>query len=229
MTDYWKSFWLTHAKENQGTEPQSQVLRTLNKQPVSPEVFAAIVDSIVVMLKPAPGNDLLDLCCGNGVITRELINRFAAVTAVDLSEVFVAQISSRTAAKITAFAADARTVEFPENSFDRILLYAGLQYFSEAETVALFMRLRRWIRDGGLVVIGDIPDATHKWNFFNSPERESAYFEALRDGQPIVGNWFEPGWLEKLSHHAGFASAVTKLQPPSFPYQHYRFDLVLTS
>ncbi len=229
MTDYWKSFWLTHAKENQDTEPQMQVLRTLNKQPVSPDVFAAIVDSIVTMLKPEPGNNLLDLCCGNGVITRELVNRFAAVTAVDLSEEFVAQISNGTAANITAFAADARTVEFPEDSFDRILLYAGLQYFSESETVALFMRLRHWLRDGGLVVLGDIPDATRKWNFFNSPEREGAYFEALKEGNPIVGNWFEPGWLEKLSHHAGFASAVTMLQPQSFPYQHYRFDLVLES
>jgi tRNA/tmRNA/rRNA uracil-C5-methylase (TrmA/RlmC/RlmD family) len=84
MTDYWKSFWLNHAKENQDTEPQMQVLRTLNKQPVSPAVFAAIVDSIVTMLKPEPGKALLDLCSGNGVITRELINRFRAVTAVDL-------------------------------------------------------------------------------------------------------------------------------------------------
>jgi cyclopropane fatty-acyl-phospholipid synthase-like methyltransferase len=229
MTDYWKSFWLTHAKENQDTEPQMQVLRTLNKQPVSPDVFAAIVDSVVTMLKPEPGHALLDLCCGNGVITRQLINRFGAVTAVDLSEEFVAQIGNGTAANMTAFAADARTVEFPENSFDRILLYAGLQYFSEAETVDLFLRLRRWIRKGGVVVLGDIPDATRKWNFFNSPERESAYFKALRDGNPIVGNWFEPDWLVKLSRHAGFSSALTKLQPQTFPYQHYRLDLLLES
>ena len=229
MTDYWKSFWLTHAKENQNTEPQIQVLRTLNKQPLEPDIFTAIVDSIVTMLEPEPDNNLLDLCCGNGLITRELFNRFRKVTAVDLSEEFVSQLSSGAPDNITAFAADARTVEFPAKSIDRILLYAGVQYFSESETVELFMRMRRWIRDGGVVALGDIPDATRKWNFFNSPERESAYFEALRKGKPIVGNWFDPGWLVKLSHQAGFVSAVTKLQPQSFPYQHYRFDLVLKS
>lgn len=229
MTDYWNSFWLTHSKENRNTEPQFQVLRTLNRQPVSPESFAAIVASIDAMLKPEPGKNLLDLCCGNGVITRELLGRFSAVTAVDLSEEFVAQISNGTADNVTAFAADARTVEFSENSFDRILLYAGLQYFSQSETVDLFMRLRHWIRDGGLLVLGDIPDSTRIWRFFNSPERESAYFEAMKAGNPIVGTWFEPGWLKKLSHHAGFKSAVTRRQPLSFPYQHYRFDLVLRS
>lgn len=229
MTDYWKSFWLSHSKENQNTEPQAQVLRTLNKQPVEPAVFAAIVDSIITALAPGPQMDMLDLCCGNGVITRALIGKFRTVTAVDISKEFVSQLGGGTAGGVTALVADARVVEFPEKSFDRILLYAGIQYFSESETVDLFMRLRRWIRDGGVVMIGDIPDATRRWNFFNTPERERAYFETLRAGKPLVGNWFEPGWLEKLAHHAGFVSATVHPQPHTFPYQHYRFDLALKS
>ena len=227
VTDYWKSFWLTHAKNNQNTEPQIQVLRTLNKRPVEPGVFAGIVESIVEMLKPEPENNLLDICCGNGLITRELLGSFSAITAVDLSREFISQLNNEAYANVKAFAADARTVEFPEKSFDRILLYAGIQYFAESEAIDLFMRMRRWIRDGGVIVLGDIPDATRKWNFFDSPERENAYFEALQDGKPLVGNWFEPAWLVKLSAHAGFASATTRLQPKGFPYQHYRFDLVL--
>ena len=229
MTDYWKSFWITHAKENQNAEPQIQVLRTLNKQAVEPNVFAAIVDSIVTMLEPDSRNNLLDLCCGNGLITRELFNRFRDVTAIDLSEEFITQLRNGAPDNIKSFSADARTVEFPDKSFDRILLYSGVQYLSDSETVELFMRMRRWMREGGVVVLGDIPDSTRKWNFFNSSERESAYFESLREGKPLIGNWFEPGWLKKLSHHAGFLSAVTKPQPQSLPYQHYRFDLVLKS
>ena len=106
------------------------------------------------MLEPESTKDLLDLCCGNGLITRELFGEFRSVTAVDLSDEFVSQISDGATDSITAFAADARTVEFSEKSFDRILLYAGIQYFSELETVDLFMRLRHWIREGGVVVLG---------------------------------------------------------------------------
>jgi cyclopropane fatty-acyl-phospholipid synthase-like methyltransferase len=229
MTDYWKTFWLSQAKESQDTEQQAQVLRTLNKQPIAPDVFAAIVDSIVTILEPRSDNDLLDLCCGNGVITRELSGRVKTITAVDLSKEFVSQLDKGVAGNITAFVGDARTIEFSEKSFDRILCYAGIQYLSESETVDLFVRMRKWVRDGGLVVLGDIPDAARRWNFFNSPERESLYFDALRVGEPIVGYWFELGWIERLAHHAGFLSAVAHMQPLSLPYQHYRFDLVLTS
>jgi len=227
--DYWKSFWLDHAKENKNAGPQVQVLRTLNKWPVSPDVFTLIVDSINTMLQSEPSNNLLDLCCGNGVITREIHKRFTAVTAVDLSDEFVNQINNGAEDNITAFASDVRTVEFPANSFDRILLYAGIQYFSESETIDLFMRLKHWVRDEGVVVIGDIPDDTRIWNFFNSQSRESAYFEALKNGNPLVGRWFNPEWLEKLAHYVGFASAQVRFQPQEFPYQHYRFDLVLRS
>jgi ubiquinone/menaquinone biosynthesis C-methylase UbiE len=227
-SDYWKSFWLSHAKNNQNSESQTQVLRTLNKRPVSQGTFDAIIDSIITLLNPEQGNKLLDLCCGNGVITHELIDKFDTVTAVDLSEDFITQLLSVTTTNVTAFSADARNVDFPDHCFDRILIYAGIQYFTDIETINLFMRLKRWIRAGGLVVIGDIPDATRKWNFFNTPERESAYFDALRVSKPIVGHWFEPSWLEKLSHHVGFTSAKSHLQPQTHPYRHYRFDLVLT-
>jgi cyclopropane fatty-acyl-phospholipid synthase-like methyltransferase len=227
--DYWKLFWLSHAERNKNSEPQMQVLRTLNQQPISQEFFSSIVDSVVTMLEPEQGNNLLDLCCGNGLLTRELINEFCAVTAIDLSEEFISQVDRGMDDKVTAFAADARTVELQEKSFDRILLYAGIQYFSDSEAINLLMRLRRWIRDEGLIVLGDIPDATRKWKFFNSPKRESTYFDALRSGKPIVGNWFEPVWLEKLSYYSGFSSAVIRPQPQTHPYQHYRFDLVLSA
>lgn len=228
IMDYWKSFWLNHAKSNRDAGSQIQVLRTLNKQPIKPEAFTAILESILTMLEPEQGHVLLDLCCGNGVITKELVGIFREITAVDLSEEFVSKLNiGITRNNIAAFAADARIVDFPSRSFDRILCYSGIQYFSESEIISLFIKLRRWIRDEGLVVLGDIPDAKRRWNFFNSPERESAYFEALGTEEPLVGNWFESGWLKKLSRHAGFMSAEIHPQPPTLPFQHYRFDLVL--
>jgi SAM-dependent methyltransferase len=224
VTDYWKSFWLSHSQKNQYKDPQIQVVRTLNKEPVQPEIFAAMVESIITMIRPASDLDLLDLCCGNGLITNELIGRFGSITAVDLCEVFISQLDDT---GINSIVSDVRTVEFPRNSFDRILLYSGLQYFSDKDAVNLFHRLKQWLRSGGVVVIGDIPDSTRRWNFFNTPVREEAYFEALSQDEPILGHWFDPAWLRKLARHSGFASAEVVPQPAIFPFQHYRYDLVL--
>ncbi|MFM1813570.1 MAG: hypothetical protein RLZ98_265 [Pseudomonadota bacterium] len=225
--DYWCSFWKSQGAASLGQHPQAQVLRTLDRQPVSPEAFAAIMSSITTMLQPDGSHALLDLCCGNGAVTRGLFGQFQSVMAVDLAAEFVAQINRDAPPHVTACVGDAKTIEFPPASFDRILLYAGLQYFSEEETVALFGRLHRWTRPGGRVVLGDIPDLARRWRFFDSAERESTYFSGLQHGQPLVGFWFESEWLIKLARHAGFSFARRHDQLPSLPYQHYRFDLVV--
>lgn len=210
-----------------GQDPQAQVLRTLNKRPVSSDTFAAIMSSITTLLQPDGSQALLDLCCGNGAVTRGLFDRFRQIVAVDLSDEFVAQLKRNAPAHVSAHVGDAKTIEFQPAAFERILLYAGLQYFSEEETVALFSRLRRWTRPGGRVVLGDIPDLARRWRFFDSTEREDAYFSGLQNGQPLVGFWFESEWLIKLARHAGFACATRHDQLQPLPYHHYRFDLVV--
>jgi hypothetical protein len=75
--------------------------------------------------------------------------------------------------------------------------------------------------------LGDVPDAERIWNFFDTPPRRHAYFEQLAAQQPIIGTWFASPWLEHLAYDAGFARAVVLSQPASFPFQHFRFDLLL--
>jgi cyclopropane fatty-acyl-phospholipid synthase-like methyltransferase len=227
LMKYWSSFWKSQAQASQGQNPHAQVLRTLDRQPVSPEAFSAIMASLCAMLAPNPNADLLDLCCGNGTITRKLFKDYRTINAVDLASEFVAQVAFEAPPHVTATVGDAKSITFAMGSFDRILLYAGLQYFSEEETVALFSRLRRWIRPGGKIVLGDIPDLARRWHFFDSPEREEAYFAGLQKNQPLVGFWFESTWLIKLAYHVGFSAADIHDQPEPLPYRHYRFDLVL--
>ncbi len=205
--DYWNSFWKSQGAASHGQHPQAQVLRTLRRQPVSAESFDAIMTSITALLLPDSSHALLDLCCGSGAVTRRLFDRFQTIVAMDIAPEFVAQINCDAPAHVSACEGDAKTIEFLPASYDRILLYAGLQYFSEEETVALFTRLRRWIRPGGRIVLGDIPDRTKRWVFFDTVEREDAYFVGLGEGQPLVGFWFESEWLIKLARHAGFSNA----------------------
>jgi ubiquinone/menaquinone biosynthesis C-methylase UbiE len=225
--DHWTSFWKSQGAASQGHPPQVQVLRTLAGQPVSPEAFAATMASVMTLLQPGDSQALLDLCCGNGVVTRGLFERFQTVVAVDIAAEFISLVRDHAPAHVTARVGDAKLIEFPESSFDRILLYAGLQYFSESEAVALFARLRRWLRPRGRVLVGDIPDLSRRWIFFDSVEREDAYFSSLKNGQPVVGFWYESGWLIKLARHAGFSAAERHDQAKPLPYHHYRFDLVL--
>ena len=46
MDDLWKEFWTEHAKSAVAQHPQIQVLRTLNKKPISEAQFRRILEDM---------------------------------------------------------------------------------------------------------------------------------------------------------------------------------------
>lgn len=225
--DYWKDFWQSHAKSTVADHLQRQVLRTLNKKPIAEEQFHEILKYVKDKIKLAKRDDVLDLCCGNGLITTFLASCCKSVIGVDFAEELISQINLKKYNNISIIVEDIRRVSFEEQSFDKVVLYAGLQYLSYKETVLLFERVMSWLRTNGLFLIADIPDRERMWGFFNSEEREKVYFDTLKNEKPIVGTWFDRDWLVKLGRYVGFKKTKTLSQPKEFPYAHYRFDLLL--
>lgn len=227
VTDYWKGFWEQHSASSREEHPQRQVLRTLDKKPVSDSQFQDILEHVEKSLRLTPQDVVLDLCCGNGLFATFLAGRCRRVIGVDFARELVAQVDRGRHPNVWVSVGDVRTAAFRPGSFDKALLYAGLQYLSHQEAVGLLERAITWLGPGGVFLIGDIPDQQRIWNFFDSQERERAYFEAVKVGKPIVGTWFESGWLERLGRHVGFDKVEVLRQSVGFPFAHYRFDLRL--
>jgi len=226
--EYWKMFWREHAQSTASAPAQCQVLRTLNKQPLSEEIFAKILYQIENALHLTRNDELVDLCCGNGAITTYLAQKCKSVLAIDYSPELLAQIDTAIHPNVSIREEDVDQAALPEGGFTKSLIYAGIQYFSEPKIVRLFCRVAKSLRPGGLLYVGDIPDADRLWNFFNNAERENTYFESLKLDRPIIGTWLRRDWLSKLGNYAGFTNARIVEYPEDFPYAHYRFDMVLT-
>jgi ubiquinone/menaquinone biosynthesis C-methylase UbiE len=122
-------------------------------------------------------------------------------------------------------AADARTLELPAASFDRVVIAAALQHFEPGEVVRMFRLIVGALKSDGLLLVTDLPDAARMWKFHDSVDREDAYFESEANDTPILGTWFDRTWMEKLGRHVGFTEVSALDQPPTFPYALYRFDL----
>lgn len=225
--DYWKQFWDGHAVSSSESDPQVQVLRTLNKAPIDVEVWTATLQFILDELNLQANYSVLDLCCGNGLISKELAPRTKHVTAVDISDKLLEQFDTSSFPNITKVQENALSLSLPEESCDVILLYAGIQYFSPSEVVELMAKMESWLVPGGLLYIGDIPDHERLWVFFNSPEREAAYFNSLQKNVPIVGEWFDFKFLKKLGFHAGFSRVEKVEQTPEMIYSFFRYDMRL--
>lgn len=226
--DRWLQFWRDHGSASRSADEQTQVLRTFNKAPIQADRWEFTLNELDRVFPVGPEDDVLDLCCGNGLFTAHFAAKGRSVTSVDISPDLLQVLEQRTLANVTTQCSDMRAVSFPESRFSRILLYAALQYIDEAETIQLLRRMAGWLRPGGLLFIGDIPDRTRMWSFYNTQERRSVYFKNLVAGREIVGTWFDPIWLGHLSDDCGFAKAEVVMQHPDLIYAHFRFDMLLT-
>lgn len=225
MSRYWKEYYRRHL-EKVGNDPFRQVARTQNGEPMSEAMFRRLSAYVVDQLELDESDHVvLDLCCGNGLLSAELAPRCGRLLGVDFSEKLVAALEHRMLENVTGVVADALEVEFRPASFHRILFAAGLQHFSQAQTIAIFRKMTRWLTPGGLLLVTDVLDAQRMWSFYDTRDRENVYFERVMQEQPLLGTWFERAWLEKLARYTGFQEAAALDQPAGFWYSHYRFDL----
>jgi len=170
---------------------------------------------------------LLDLCAGNGLFSVFFSETALEVTSVDISQYLLDELESKSIPNVTTLHGDMRKAEFEPESFTHIFLYAGIQYIDHAETVELFRKMFRWLAPEGRIFIGDIPDSTRIWAFYNTEERRRLYFDSVIAGNNIVGTWFDPVWLKCLAEDVGYRKAEILPQNDKLIYAHFRYDMRL--
>lgn len=224
--EHWARFWSEYQTDVANKDEQSQVLRTRNKQPIDQRKWEITLDIVSQQLELQPDDTLLDLCCGNGLFTTAFGPRIAGVEAVDISPVLTGRLAARGLPNVRVLTSDMRDAQFAQQSFSKVLWYAGIQYIDESDIVAMVRRIRGWMRPGGILMIGDIPDRAKLWDYFNDDTRLAAYFDGLEQRKPIIGSWLDADWSERLCLACGFGSAKAVPQHEELIYADFRYDLI---
>ena len=106
---------------------------------------AALGEPIIDLLAPQPGERILDLGCGDGVLTRKLLDVGVEVVAVDSAP---EQIQAACSLGLDARVADGHDLPF-EAEFDGIMSNAALHWMKEPDRVINGMW--RALRPGGRI------------------------------------------------------------------------------
>lgn len=122
------------------------------------------------------GQTVLDVGCGTGALTEELIRRVgaSAVTAVDPSEPFVAALDERLP-DVTVRLAPAEELPFEESSFDTTLAQLVVHFMRDP--VGGLREMARVTREGGVV-------SASVWDHGGGRGPLSVYWEAVREFDP---------------------------------------------
>jgi len=220
----WKDFWDEKARH---ADPHQQVGRSLNE--AAPEArLDAIADDIARKLSLQETDTLLDVCCGNGVLTRHLASRCRHVTGVDLSPVQVGNARSDQPANVTFREGNAMRLEASvREAFDKILCYFSFQYFDtyqKGRRVVHAMNER--LRPDGCILLGDVPDAARRWQYYTSYWSRFRHFLARMRGTNRMGKFWHREELARICDEIE-ADGTLLSQPDSFLHAHYRFDYLI--
>jgi SAM-dependent methyltransferase len=95
------------------------------------------------------GGDVLELGCGAGVPMTATLAIGRKLTGVDISAEQISR-ARRNVPAATFIQADLTTLERPPGSLDAVVAFYSLTHVPRDEHAALFARIRRWLRLGGL-------------------------------------------------------------------------------
>jgi ubiquinone/menaquinone biosynthesis C-methylase UbiE len=187
-----------------------------------PRLFRDWTPFIVDAARIAPGQRVLDVACGTGVVAREVADRFGAdvtIVGVDLNEAMLT-VAGRRRPDIEWRQGDVAALPFPDGSFDVVLCQAGLMFFPDARQA--LGEMARVATPAGVV-------AAQVWDRMEAqvgylPFAEVAARYAGPEAMDVIGTYFKLGDVDAL--RALFASSGLEVTAVQTHSTRMRFDSI---
>lgn len=226
MKNYWQNRYDSNSK-NFNQSLLKQVGKTVNGQEISEQQIEIMVERIVGALKLDAKDSVIDLCCGNGLMTKQLESRVGDIIGVDFSSglIEMAEKFSK-AANVSYLHSD--VLELDEKYFKglkKILISEAFQHFSREQFPVLLEKLKNLDR-GSLLFLGGIPNQERLRDYYDTDEKYEFYLQREKEGKPHIGHWWLMSEIERISTLHGFR-ATYLAQDPNLYTAHYRFDAVI--
>jgi 2-polyprenyl-3-methyl-5-hydroxy-6-metoxy-1,4-benzoquinol methylase len=116
--------------------------------------YRARFKAVLGALDPQPGEEILDVGCGSGAYTRELVRLGAKVTATEIAPTPLARAKRNLgdlAEQVDFRLEDAQALDLPDSTFDKVLLTEVIEHVPEPERA--IAEAARVLRPGGVLVV----------------------------------------------------------------------------
>ena len=148
-----------------------------------PRWRAAMVNAV----DPRPGQRILDVATGTGMVARALAARGAIVTALDQSAAMLAVARAHAPANVTFVQGEAERLPFADASFDALTFTYLLRYVDDP--AATLAELARVVKPGGRIGMVEFGAP-------GNPVLKALWRIHTRVGLPLIGRLISPAWYE---------------------------------
>jgi SAM-dependent methyltransferase len=225
----WKAWW-NDPKISEANLFQ-QVGRTVGGVPTGEKDLDATAGAILAALELTGNEIVLDLCCGNGLISRRIAPYCRKLIALDYSAPLIEIGRNQHAGSGIVFAvADVANLTLEDigvSHIDAVFMANAFMFFDKSQAAGLFKLLRSVTGAASRLFLESIPDQDRILNFYDTPERLQAHQQRKAEGTEIMVNWWTKAALVALANSEGFFCQPLNQNPDRINH-YYRFDALLT-
>ena len=227
----WYAYWNENPKRYGELEFLKQVGKTVGGKPISQAVVAMITSEITGKLSLRNEDRVLDLCCGNGLISSNVSQFCAELVCVDFSATLIDVARKYHQRKnVEYFHRSILDPKFYSEMADRGIgkayMYEALQNLRLEDLTLLLTMMKKVLPQNGVVFLGSIPNVAKMWSFYNTPERKAEYHRQVAQGTEAIGTWWDQEQLREICEQQGFRAEISS-QNSVLHTAHYRFDALI--
>jgi demethylmenaquinone methyltransferase/2-methoxy-6-polyprenyl-1,4-benzoquinol methylase len=143
--------------------------------------------ALVAAVDPRPGQRVLDVATGTGLVALELAERGASVVGLDQSDGMLAVARERLGGRVTFVRGEAERLPFADGEFDALTFTYLLRYVDDR--AATMRELARVVKRGGRIGMLEfgVPAA---------PPLRALWRVHTRVGLPLIGRLASHAWFE---------------------------------
>lgn len=241
----WRGYW--NEVEPLASSHLDDALKQVGKTQMGVPVGTEQIDMILYAIRNALDLDecdhVVDLGCGNGLVSERIADKVASVLGLDASSRLIEDAQRFRATETLKFEVgdftDPRLLSAWPGSRNpgkiwKWYSYEVIQHLTPVEFETFLATVSAKVQGdnkgsspGLKLFLGSIPDRARIRDFYDTPERWEYYQRNLADGVEQIGTWWEQKELLELAEAAGFRCEI-RPQNPKLYTSHYRFHALLS-
>ena len=226
MNNYWKNHYNQSTVEFKDSLIK-QVGKTVEGIEIDNNQIQLIVTSIVSSMTISQSDAVIDICCGNGLITSQISKFAERIIGVDFSEGLINTAKSFCSEpNVTYINMD--ILDIQEDIIagcNKIYMYEGLQHFNQDMFSSLLLKLKS-LRGVDEFFIGSVPNKAKLWDYYDTEEKKLFYLRRENENKPHMGKWWEQEEIHNVATDHGYRVTFID-QNPELYTAYYRFNCLL--
>jgi len=207
-----------------------QVGKTVEKKTVDIKQLDIIVDSIINNLDLKCNDIVIDIGCGNGLLTKKISKNIKKIYGFDICEELIEVAKKHNySSNIEYVYSDIFDVDL-KNKYqaNKLYMYEVLQHFGYSELRKLLLKLKREVCEFELY-IGGIPDYESLFKFYSTKDkRKYFYYSILESGTFHIGTWWYKEHIIFVCEDLNLKVRLIKQNKKLYTSK-YRFDVIISS